>query len=167
MIKELNGLTIQSTINNFEYYDSEEDDAKSDLKNDLLVATHTINRNERKITDTDTTNKDYPQKLLKNREIPAITRGVMPLVNQRTTNGVATSRRVFNSLHAVLYKDIVTSAPRNTAGVCKDPLVINWKDASGLIPVDKNTVVIPPRTTTQVLTITGPSSPPISIGSQN
>ena len=35
------------------------------------------------------------------------------------------------------------------------------------IPVDKNTVGIPPRTTTQVWTGTVTSFPPISIGSQN
>ena len=44
--------------------------------------------------------------------------------------------------------------------------MINWKDASGLIPVDRNTVGIHPRTTTQVLTGTGPSVPPIRIGIQ-
>ena len=41
-----NGLTIQSTINDYTYYDSEEDDAKSDPKIDSLVATHTSDRNK-------------------------------------------------------------------------------------------------------------------------
>ena len=40
-IKEFNGLTIQSKINDSAYYDSEEDDTKSDPKSDSLVATHT------------------------------------------------------------------------------------------------------------------------------
>ena len=31
-IKELNGLTIQSTMNDYIYYDSEEDDTKNDPK---------------------------------------------------------------------------------------------------------------------------------------
>ena len=52
----------------------------------------------------------------------------------------------------VIRKEIVTGATSRTAGVLKDPPVINWKDKRGLIPVDKNTVVIPPITTTQVLT---------------
>ena len=70
-------------------------------------------------------------------------------------------------VHTVLHKEIVTSATRRTAGVIKDSLVINWKDASGRIPVDKNTFGIPPITTTQFLTDTGPYALPISIGIQN
>ena len=65
-----------------------------------------------------------------------------------------------------LNKEIATGATRRTAGVLKDPPVKNWKDRSGTIPVDKNTVEILPRTTTQVLTCTVPSAPPISIGRQ-
>ena len=61
----------------------------------------------------------------------------------------------------------MTDATRSTAGVLKDTPVINWKDASGPTPVDKSTVIIPPRTTTQVLTGTGPSAPPIRIWNQN
>ena len=55
----------------------------------------------------------------------------------------------------------------STAGVLKNPLVINWKDASGPIKVDRKTVRITLRTTTQVLTGTGPSTYQISIGRQN
>ena len=68
---------------------------------------------------------------------------------------------------AILRKDIVTVATRSTSGVLEYTLVINWKNESGLIPVDKNTVVISPRTTNQVLTGTGPSDPQISIGDHN
>ena len=39
-IKGFKGLTLQSTINDSEYYNSEEDDAESDQKRDQLVATH-------------------------------------------------------------------------------------------------------------------------------
>ena len=63
--------------------------------------------------------------------------------------------------------DTVTGAMRSDAGVLKDLPAVNWKDTDGTIPVDRNTVGIPPRTTTQVRTGTGPSVPPISIGSQN
>ena len=55
-IKGFNGLTIQSTINDAAYYDSEEDDAESDPNSDPKVATHTSDKNKRKITDTNTTN---------------------------------------------------------------------------------------------------------------
>ena len=101
-----------------------------------------------------------------NRDIQAIVQAVISPFNQTTSDGVATSIRNLHAVRAVLHKDIVMGATRSTAGVLKDPPVINWKDASGSILVDKNTVVIPPRTTTQVLTVTGPSVTPISIGSQ-
>ena len=52
----------------------------------------------------------------------------------------------------------------SSAGVLKDPLLVNWKDTGKTIPVDRKTVGIPPRTTTQVRTGTGPSVSPISIG---
>ena len=55
-IKEFHGLTIQSTISNSAYYDSEEHDAVSNPKINSLVDTHTSDTNKRKITDTDTTN---------------------------------------------------------------------------------------------------------------
>ena len=66
-IKESNGLTIQSTIKDSVYYNSEGDDADSDPKSDSLVATHTSVTNEGKVTDADTTNGNYPHKLLTNR----------------------------------------------------------------------------------------------------
>ena len=71
-----------------------------------------------------------------------------------------------HAVRAVLYKEIVTGTTRSAAGVLKDPPVVNWKDVSGLIPQDRNTNVMPPRATTPVRTGTGPSIPPISIGSQ-
>ena len=44
-IKLFKGLTLQSTINDFAYYNSEEDVAESDPKSDPLVATHTSDGN--------------------------------------------------------------------------------------------------------------------------
>ena len=75
-----------------------------------------------------------------------------------------TSRRALHAVCAVLHKEIVTGAMNITSGVLKDPLVINHKDASGTIPVDKNTVRITPITNTHVLAGTGTSDSPISIG---
>ena len=146
-IKGFNGLTIQSTINDSLYYDSDEDDAESDQKSDSLVATHTSDRNERKINDTDTTNRNSPQKLLKNREIPSIIQGVIPRVNQITADGVTTSRGAFRAERTVLHKEIVPSVTRSTASVLKNPSVINCKNASRSIPVDRNTVGITPINT--------------------
>ena len=68
---------------------------------------------------------------------------------------------------AVLHKDIVTGAMHSAVGVLKNPPVVNWKDTGGTITVDRNTLVIPPKTTTQVRNGNGPSVPPIRIWSQN
>ena len=54
-----------------------------------------------------------------------------------------------------------------TAGVLKYHLVINWKDMGGTIPVDRNTSKVPPITTTQFWTGTGPSVSQISKGRYN
>ena len=65
-IKGFKGLTLQSKINNYVYYNSEEDDAASDPNSDPKVATHTSDGKKRKFTDTETTNGNYPHKLLIN-----------------------------------------------------------------------------------------------------
>ena len=66
----------------------------------------------------------------------------------------------------VLCEEIVTGATCSSAGDLKDPPVVKWKYTSGLIPRDINTVGMPLRNTTQVWNGTGPSVPPIIIGSQ-
>ena len=71
-IKEFHGLTIQSTISNSVYYNSEEHDAVRNPKSDSWVATRTSDGNERKFTDTDTTNRNYPHKSILDRIIPKI-----------------------------------------------------------------------------------------------
>ena len=94
-------MTFQSTINNYEHYNSEEDVAGSDPKSDPLVDTHTSDRKEGKTTDTDTTKGNSPHKLLTNREIPEIIQGVIPPVNRMTADGVATSGRDLHVVRAV------------------------------------------------------------------
>ena len=101
-----------------------------------------------------------------NREITEIIQGVIPPVKQKTADGVAKSGRYLHAVREVLHKEIVTGATHRAAGVIKDPPVVNWKGTGGIITVDRKTVVIPTITTTQVRTGTGPSVPPISIGSQ-
>ena len=59
MIKRFNGLTIQSTINDYEYYNSEEDDAESNPNSDPKVATHTSDGKKGKVADIDTTNGNF------------------------------------------------------------------------------------------------------------
>ena len=90
-----------------------------------MIATHTSDKNKRKIADIDTTNGSYSHKILTNREIPAIIQGFIPLVNQKPADGVTASRRALHVARAVLRKEIVMGAMRSIAGVHKDPLVIN------------------------------------------
>ena len=71
-IKGFNGLTIQSTINNSTYYNSEEDETESDPNSDPRVATHTSDGKKIKVTDIDTSNGNSPQKHLVNQIIPEI-----------------------------------------------------------------------------------------------
>ena len=59
----IKGLTLDSKINDSEYYNSDEDDAERDLKSDPLVATHISDGKKIKVTDTDTTSRIYPQNL--------------------------------------------------------------------------------------------------------
>ena len=61
LAETLKGLTLDSTINNSANYNSEEDDAESDAKINMLVTTHTSDRKRIKVTDNDTTNGNYPQ----------------------------------------------------------------------------------------------------------
>ena len=161
--KELNRLTLQLTSNNSEYYHSDKNDAKIDPKSDQVVATHTSDRNKRKVTATDTAKRNHPHKLLTNQKIPAIIPAVIPPVNQTPTDGVATNGRTFHVICAVFHKYIVTGATCSAARVFKDPPVENWKGTGGTILRDRNTLGIPPRSTTPVRIGTGPSVPPIHI----
>ena len=82
-IKLFKGLTLQSKINNSAYYNSEEDDTESDPNSDPKVDTHTSDGNKRKVTDTDTTNGNYPHKLLINRLTPEIIPVVIPPIDRQ------------------------------------------------------------------------------------
>ena len=100
LIETINGfneLTIQSIINNSEYYDLDEDDAESDPNSNPKVATYINNGNS-------------SHKLFIDRGIPAIIQCVIPPVNQTTAYGVVTSRGDFHAICTVLHKDIVTGA---------------------------------------------------------
>ena len=63
---------IQSTINDSSYYDSEGNYAERNPNSNPKVANHTSDRKKRKVTDTDTTNRNSPRKLFIKRLIPEI-----------------------------------------------------------------------------------------------
>ena len=56
---------------------------------------------------------------------------------------------------------------RSTLGVSKYPMMVNWKDTDRTIPWYRNTVKMPPRTTTPVRIGTGPLVSPTRMGSQD
>ena len=121
MITEFHGLTIQSTIRDSAYYDSEEHNAVSDLKSDSLVATYTSDRNERKITDTDTTNGNCPHKLILNRFIPKITPGAFRPIHQTITDDVVGTGETLKVRQTVLSKEIATDATCSDARIFQTP----------------------------------------------
>ena len=77
LAETIKGLTIDLIINDSAYYISDEDDAEGDPKSNSLVDTYTSDGKKRKVTDTDTTNRNSPQKLLINRTLPII----IPLID--------------------------------------------------------------------------------------
>ena len=148
-------MPLQSKINNSADNHSDKYDAKSDPKSDQVVATHISDGKEIKVTDTDTTKGNSPHKLLINRIIPEINPVVILTVNQTTVDRVAASGGTLHEVRTVLSNCIVTSAVYSAAHVFKEPLVVNWKYVGGTIPQDRNTVVMPPRSTTPVYICTG------------
>ena len=61
-----------------------------------------------------------------------------------TAHGVATIGKDLHVVRAVLHKDIVTGAMHSAAGVLNDLQVVDWKDMGRMIPVERNTVKVPP-----------------------
>ena len=76
MINGFNELKIQSTIDDYEYYDSEEGDPESDPNSNLKVATYTTNINP-------------PDKLSINQFIPERIPGAIPTIDQKITEEAA------------------------------------------------------------------------------
>ena len=120
-LKWFHGLTIQSTVSDSVYYNSEEDDAISDPKSDSLVATQTSDRNERKITDIDTTNGNSPHKLILNRLIPNIIPGAIRPIEQMITEDVAGIQETLDACQTVLLEEIVMDAACSGARIFQTP----------------------------------------------
>ena len=83
-----------------------------------------------------------------------------------TTDGVSTCGGALHAVCKVLSEDLVNGAVPSAACVFKYPQLVNWKVAIRTIPIDMNTVGVYTRATTQVLTGTGTSAPPIRIRRQ-
>ena len=137
MIKGFKGLTLQSTINDSAYHYSEEDDTESDSNSDPKVATHTSDGKKRKVTDTETTNRNSPHKSLTDQLIPV----VIPLIGQTNTDGVAASGNTLYVVRTIISKEIVTDAARSTAHVFRNPADVSWHDTDKTTPRDGNTFI--------------------------
>ena len=81
-------MALQSTINDFTYYNSEEDDAESYPNSDPKVATHISDGKKGKVADTDTTNRNYQQNLLINQLIPEIISVVILSIHRQKSMGL-------------------------------------------------------------------------------
>ena len=159
-------MTLQSTINDSTYYNSEEDDAESDPKSDQLVATHTSDGKKGKVADTNTTNRNSSQTILIDWFIPELVPVIIPPIDPRIANGVVGSGGTLHARQTITSKEIIMDATRSSVCVLQDPMVLKWKDRDRKIPRYGNTSGSPPILTTPVRIGGGPSASPTIMGSQ-
>ena len=129
LAETLKGLTLHSKINDSVYYNLDEDESESDPKRDPLVATHTSDGKKRKFTDNDTTNGNYPQKLLINRLIPVI----ILTIELTIADGVAAVRGTAHARHTIALKVIITNTVRSGAHIFQNLAEVNRKDTEETI----------------------------------
>ena len=115
-----------------------------------------------KVTDTDTTKRISPQKLLINWNIPVI----IPPIKPPIADGVAAGRGNAHSRHTIALNAIVADAGRSVAHVFQDSGAVNRKDMDRTIPQDGNTSRIPPILNSPVMIGGGTSVSPTRTGSQ-
>ena len=159
-------MTLKSTINEYEYYNSDKDDAESDPKIDQLVATHNSDGKKRNVTDTNISNGNSPRLLLINQIIPEIIPVIILQIDLPIANGVAEIRGTLHARQKITSKEIVADAVRSGALVLRDTKVVNWKDTDRKIPRYGNTSGSPPRLTTPVRICGGTYVSPTKMGSQ-
>ena len=120
-INGFNELTIQSTINDSAYYDSEEDDAERDPNSDPKVATYITNVNP-------------PHKLFINWLIPDIIPGAIPPIDQTITEDAELIGETFEALQTIHSKEIVPDAARSGARIFRTPGDVSRTDGEGTTP---------------------------------
>ena len=140
-IKGFNGLMIQSTINYYVYYNSEEDDAEINPNSDLKVDTQTSDEKKRKVTDTETTNGNSPCKLLINRIIPETTPFKILPIDQPIAYDAVGSGEILHARCKIISKDIVTGAARSAEFVFWTPADKRRQGTDGTTLGDRNTAV--------------------------
>ena len=155
-------MTIDSTINDSAYYNSDKNDAEGNPKSDPLVATHTSDVKNRKVTDTDTTNGNSPQKILIDRTLLII----IPPIDPRIADGVAADIGTAHARQTPTLKVIVTDAARSSARIFRNPGDVSLTVRYGNTPRDGNTYISPPRFNYPVLVGTGTTISPTRTGIQ-
>ena len=163
LAEALKGLTVDSTLNDFAYYNSDKNDTRGDPKSDPLIATHTSDRKKRNVTDADTTNGNSPQKLLINRSIP----NIIPPIDPLFTNGVAADRGTMHAPHTPNSKLIVTYAAHSGARISWTPGDVIRMSRDGTTTWDGNPSLRPPRLNYPVLIGAGTTIFPARTGSQD
>ena len=127
-----------------------------------MVATHTSDGTKRKVTDTDTTNRNSARKLLINRIIPVI---ITP-IDQKIVDGVASSKGTLRAHQEISSMDIVTNTICSGVHVFQELAVVNRKYKDRTISRDRNTSRISPRLLSLVRIGGGTSVSPDRTGSQ-
>ena len=89
-----------------------------------MVDNYTSDGKKRKVADTNTSNRNYPQKLSINRTIPAI----IPLIDPPIADGVVAIIVTLHARQTISLKEIFTDVARSGARVFQDPAVVNRKD---------------------------------------
>ena len=134
-------MTIQSPINDYAYYNSEEDGAASNRNSNPKVATHTSEIKKREVTDTDNTNRYYPRKLLISRIIPEIIPVAILPIYQTIVEDAAVSGDTLHARCTIISKEIVTDTARRAARVFRNPSDVSRHGTDGTTPQESNTAI--------------------------
>ena len=124
------------TINDAGYYNSYENDAKSDPTSNPKVATNTSDRKKIKVTDT--SNEDLLQKLLINRTLPIITTAT----DTRIPDRVATCGGTPHARTRPATKEVIMDTARISTHIRRTPGHVNMTGRDGTMPMAGNAVVL-------------------------
>ena len=113
-------------------------DATCNPESGPKVATHTSDRNKRKVTDT--SNGYSQQKLLSNRTLPITTKTTNPRIPDR----FATCGGTPHDLARPTTKAVITYAARSSEHVLRNPWHVIRTDRNGTTPCDWDVSVSPP-----------------------
>ena len=178
-IKYLKGCTIQSTISDSAYSDSDEQvDAISDSEeqvdtinypNELVDAVSNPKRDpssDEKVA-TYTTNGNPPQKSLRSRFVPKIIQGAIRSIDHLVTEDAPGIQETLGARQAVLLKEVVTDAARSGARIFRTLRELSRTVRDGSTPRCVNTSVVTTRLTPINPIFNSTSNSPMMNGNQD